>query len=56
MKTCQMMMVDSLYLDKPRIYNIGVSWHLGVYLDILLFRIVYKLMTLTMKVSHFTKR
>ena len=31
MKTRQMMMVDSVYLDKPGMYNNGVSWvHLGV--------------------------
>ena len=56
-----MIMVDSLYLDEPRVYNIGVSWvHLGVYFGILLFRIHYESTSLTYeglslykKVKHF---
>ena len=56
------MMVD-VYLDEPRIYNIGVSWYLGVYFDILLFRIGFKPMSLTYegfslykKVKHFENK
>ena len=50
MKTRQMLMVDSVYLDEPRVYNIGV----------LLFRIRYESMSVTYegislnkKVKHF---
>ena len=58
MKTRQMMMVDSVYLDEPRMYYNGVSWvHLGVYFGVLLFRFRYESMSLKrMKVSHFIKR
>ena len=61
MKTRQMMMVDSVYLDEPRMYKNGVSWvHLGLYFGVLLFRISYESMSLTYeglslykKVKHF---
>ena len=47
MKTNQVMMVVSTYLDEPRMYNKGVSWvHLGVYFSILSFRIRYESMSL----------
>ena len=43
LKTLQMMMDDSIYLDEPRMYSNGISWvHVGVYFGILWFRIRYE--------------